>query len=310
MFRKNDQHRQTFMFSSINSLPKKLLGRLEASWAGTFYREIFVRTDEKLFAILFSDKASRPNTPINVLVGLIILKAGFGWSDEEMYDHFCYDIQVRYALGCRDLGVGHFELRTLYNFRRRLTQYMQETGENLIEQVFEQITDEQIAAFELQTDTLRMDSTMIASNIRKMSRLQLLVEVLQRVHRMLAETDQPRWAEAFEPYLKGSSGQYVYHLKGEDVTEHLQRIGALMGCLVDDLASDHSEEPAYHVLQRVFQEHFTVDDASLRPEVLVQKQLGGFVTALPVNHHRKRAAIPQQVQRRERPECQQLAVTR
>jgi len=266
MFRKNVQHRQTSMFSSINSLPKKLLERLEASWAGTFYREIFVRIDEKLFAILFSDEASRPNTPVNVLVGLIILKAGFGWSDEEMYDHFCYDIQVRYALGYRDLGVGHFELRTLYNFRRRVTQYMQETGENLIEQVFEQITDEQIAAFELQTDKLRMDSTMIASNIRKMSRLQLLVEVLQRVHRMLAETDRQRWAGAFEPFLKGSSGQYVYHLKGEDVTEHLQRIGALMDCLVDDLASDYSEEPAYRVLQRVFQEHFTVDDAGLRPK--------------------------------------------
>jgi hypothetical protein len=262
MFQENDQHRQTFMFSSVNSLPKKLLGRLEASWAGTFYREIFVRIDEKLFAILFSDEASRPNTPVNVLIGLIILKSGFGWSDEEMYDHFCYDIQVRYALGYRDLGV----VRTLYNFRRRVTQYMQETGENLIEQVFEQITDEQIAAFELQTNKLRMDSTMIASNIRKMSRLQLLVEVLQRVHRMLAETDQQRWAEAFEPYLKGSSGQYVYHLKGEDATEHLQRIGALMGCLLDDLASDYSEEPAYRVLQRVFQEHFTVDDASLRPK--------------------------------------------
>jgi hypothetical protein len=32
------------------------------------------------------------------------------------------------------------------------------------------------------------------------------------------------------------------------------------------LASDYSEEPAYRVLQRVFQEHFTVDDARLRPK--------------------------------------------
>ncbi|MCK4832786.1 MAG: hypothetical protein KAS81_08455, partial [Anaerolineales bacterium] len=28
------------------------------------------------------------------------------------------------------------------------------------------------------------------------------------------------------------------------------------------------------------------------PLVLVQKQLGGFVTALPVNHHRKRKDVP------------------
>ncbi len=266
MFVPNDQHFQMPMFSSISSLPEKILKRLEASWAGTFYREIFVRIDEKVFAVLYSDEASRPNTPVNVLVGLEILKSGFGWSDEEMYDHFCYDVQVRYALGYRDLSVGHFELRTMYNFRGRVTQHMQETGENLIEQVFEQITDEQIAAFELKTDKLRMDSTMIASNIRKMTRLQLLVEVLQRVHRVLDETDQQRYAEAFEPYLKGSSGQYIYHLKGEDVTGHLQRIGELMGRLVDELATGYSEEPAYRVLQRVFQEHFIVDQASLRPK--------------------------------------------
>ena len=266
MFVANDQHLQMSMFSSISSLPEKILKRLEASWAGTFYCEIFVRIDEKVFAVLYSDEASRPNTPVNVLVGLEILKSGFGWSDEEMYDHFCYDMQVRYALGYRDLSVGHFELRTTYNFRGRVTQHMQETGENLIEQVFEQITDEQIAAFELKTDKLRMDSTMIASNIRKMTRLQLLVEVLQRVHRMLDETDQQRYAEAFKPYLKGSSGQYIYHLKGEDVTEHLQRIGELMGRLVDELATGYSEEPAYRVLQRVVQEHFIVDQASLRPK--------------------------------------------
>ena len=38
MFRKNDQHLQWPLFSSIDSLPKKRQARLEASWAGTFYR--------------------------------------------------------------------------------------------------------------------------------------------------------------------------------------------------------------------------------------------------------------------------------
>ena len=132
---------------------------------------------------------------------------------------------MRRALGYRDLGEGHFELRTVYNFRNRLTKHMQETGENLFEQVFEQITDEQLAAFQLKTDKLRMDSTLIASNIREMTRLQLLVEVLQRTHRMLAERDkdQQQYAEAFAPYLKGSSGQYIYRLKAGDVAEHLHR---------------------------------------------------------------------------------------
>jgi hypothetical protein len=264
MFVPNDQHLQMPMFSSINSLPEKLQNRLEESWAGVFYREVFLRIDESRFAILYSDEPSRPNTPVNVLAGLEILKDGFGWSDEEMYDHFCYDVQVRYALGYRDLSEGHFELRTMYNFRERVTKHMQETGEDLFDQIFEQITDEQIVAFKLKTDKLRMDSTMIASNIREMTRVQLLVEVLQRVHRMLDETDRQRYVKEFEPYLKGSSGQYIYRLKREDLAEHLQRIGELMHRLVRELASRYGEESVYRVLQRVFQEHFVVDESTLR----------------------------------------------
>ncbi|MCP4488787.1 MAG: transposase, partial [Gammaproteobacteria bacterium] len=63
MFRKNEQHLQMSLFSSINALPEKLQKRLEESWSGIFYREFFVRIDETPFAILYSDEASRPNIP-------------------------------------------------------------------------------------------------------------------------------------------------------------------------------------------------------------------------------------------------------
>src|SRR5512135_2005410 len=104
----------------IRALPSALAG-LENSWGGAFYRELFCRIAETLFAKLYSEKASRPNTPINVLVGMEILKSGFRWSDEDLYNAFLFDLQVRYALGLRDLASGHFELRTLYNFRHRLS---------------------------------------------------------------------------------------------------------------------------------------------------------------------------------------------
>jgi hypothetical protein len=264
MFRKNDQHRQLPLFSSINSLPAKLQNRLAESWAGTFYREFFVRIDEEPYAVLYADEPSRPNVPVNVLLGLETLKSGFGWSDEEMYDHFCYDVQVRYALGYRDLSEGHFELRTMYNFRQRVARHMQETGQNLIEGTFEQVTDEQMAAFKLKSGKLRMDSTLIASNIRKTTRLQLLVEVLQRMRRMLSEADQERYAAEFAPYLKGSSGQYIYRLKREAYDEHIQRIGKLMHKLVEELPASYAQERAYQVLQRVFQEHFVMEERGLR----------------------------------------------
>ena len=174
MFRKNNVHLQTVMLSSVDTLPEKQQRRLDESWAGTFYREFFSRIDESLFAVLYSDEPSRPNIAVNVLVALEYLKAGRGWSDEEMYDAFLFDMQLRYAVGYRNLGEGGFDLRTLYNFRVRLSQHMQQTGENLLDETFTSVTDGQIAAFGLKTDKLRMDSSQIASNICEMSRLQLL----------------------------------------------------------------------------------------------------------------------------------------
>lgn len=260
MFRQNKRHLQSALISDIDALPPKQKERLEGSWAGTFYREVFVRLDEKPFAVLYSDEASRPNIPINVLVGLESLKAGFGWSDEEMYENFCFNLQVRYALGYRQLSDGHFELRTMYNFRQRLSTHRQAHGVDLLAQAFAQVTAEQLAAFSLQTTKLRMDSTQIASNIRQYSRLQLLVEVLQRVQRDLSETDQQQYEADFAPYLKGSSGQYTYRVKPEAYAGHLEQVGQLMRRLVTELASTYAAQPGYQMLVRVFNEHFLIEE--------------------------------------------------
>ena len=79
--------------------------------------------------------------------------SGIWMSDEVLYDHFIYNMQVRYALRYHQLGEGDFELRTLYNFRKRVSCYMQESGINLIDRAFEQETDQQISAYHLKTDS-------------------------------------------------------------------------------------------------------------------------------------------------------------
>jgi hypothetical protein len=137
---------------------------------------------------------------------------------------------------------------------------MQATGEDLLAQAFEQVTDEQVVAFSLKTNKLRMDSTQIASNIRQYSRLQLLVEVLQRQHRDLSKADQQTYASEFAAYLKGSSGQYVYRVKPEAYASHLEQVGQLMQQLVLELAAAYATQPSYQMLVRVFNEHFIIEE--------------------------------------------------
>ena len=127
---------------------------------------------------------------------------------------------VRRALGVYNLDDGYMSMRTIYVFRERLTKRMGETGENLIERTFERATEEQLAQFRLKTGRQRVDSTQIASNIREMGRLQLLVEVLQRVHRMLSEEERASWGAEFAPYVKGTS----YLGNGKKVSDGIAKL--------------------------------------------------------------------------------------
>ena len=259
MYKDNKHHNQPVLICSVNELPEEQREYLDTSWAGVFYREFFCRLNEDPFAVLYAKMPSRPNYPVNVLVGLEYLKAGFGWSDKEMYEAFLYNMQVRYALGYDEFGKGYFDLRTLYYFRERLSRYMQEKGVNLLDQAFEQVTDQQIVAFQIKTKLQRMDSTQVGSNIRRIGRVQLLVEVLQRVQRMLNKSDQERYTAGFAPYVQGHAGQYVYHMKTEETDAHLQRIGEFMHQLLVELKPIYATEPVYQVLGRVFGEHFQLE---------------------------------------------------
>ena len=265
MFRKNTKHQQPALISAASELPEKQRKRLENSWAGAFYKEFFSRMDEQPFAVLYSEKDSRPNVPVNVLVGLEALKAGFGWSDQELYENYCYSLQVRYALGYDRLGDGDFEIRSLYYFRERLSKYNVEKGINLLEKAFEQITDAQIVDLKVRTGMQRMDSTQIASNIVSASRLQLLVEAVQRVERILNEADRTRLLETFAPYIKDSAGHYTYRVKGKEaVTEHLQKIGQTIHALLQDMKNAYADELVYQVLERIFADNFNLLETGLR----------------------------------------------
>jgi hypothetical protein len=259
MFKKNTKHQQPALISAASELPEKQLKLLKGSWADTFYQELFCRIDEESFASLYSEEPSRPNVPVNVLVGLEVLKAGFGWSDAELYENFCFNLQVRYALGYDRLGDGDFAIRTIYNFRERLSKHYINKGINIIEQAFEQITDAQIVDLKVRTGIQRMDSTQIASNIVSASRLRLLVEAVQRMHRILSETDQARLAENFAPYVKGTAGHYTYRVKGKEANqEHLQQVGKTIHILLSELKKTYAKEKTYQVLKRIFAEHFNL----------------------------------------------------
>ena len=59
---------------------------LERSWSIPFAEKAFPAINEQNFSVLYSDKASRPNTPVNVLIGALILKEFLGQTDYEVVE--------------------------------------------------------------------------------------------------------------------------------------------------------------------------------------------------------------------------------
>ncbi len=256
MYKKNKRSQQPLLLSDVNNLPQRTWKYLQDSWAEIFRREVFLRIPEDRFALLYDHEPSRPNVPVNILVGLEILKEWRGWSDEEMYEHFLFDLQVRYALCCDNFGEGDFDLRTLYYFRKRLNEHAIKTGENLMKVTFETVTDEQIEKFNVNTKVQRMDSSQILSNIADLSRLELLIEAIQRLHRILSQEDQEKYREIFVPYIKQGAGQYTYRIRGKEaVWQHIEQVGIVLHDLLGKLAS-YQAEPVYQMAQRFFEENF------------------------------------------------------
>ena len=96
-FVKNDNQQLTVLDSTFN-LTEREKRMLEKSWAKTFADKVFPAIDENIFSVLYSKKASRPNTPVNVIVGALILKEALNVTDDEIVEAMAFDIRYQYAL--------------------------------------------------------------------------------------------------------------------------------------------------------------------------------------------------------------------
>ncbi|MDT3702176.1 MAG: hypothetical protein ROZ36_03875 [Thermincola sp.] len=65
------------------------------SWAKGFADIIFPAINEERFAVLYSDNvASRPNSPVNAVIGSLILKELFNLTDDELHASILCDVRL------------------------------------------------------------------------------------------------------------------------------------------------------------------------------------------------------------------------
>lgn len=265
MFRPNDQ---PGLFSFENVLGKRQRDLLASSKEKWFYTLVLRNINEHDFKPLFSGKASRPNVGVNVLVSALILKELKGLSYDELMESVLFDLRFKAALGLSSLDEVPFARATLFNFQNRLLDYEQQTGINLIEGVFDHLTAGQIKQLALKTDIQRSDSTLVSSNIRKYSRIQLLVEVLMRLERIMEETDKALLGEQVQGYLKTGSEHYVYGLKSGELPRELEKLGKVYHAVHNVMGGKegYRKQKEFIHFERVYREHFVIVDQQITPK--------------------------------------------
>jgi len=266
MFKSNSQPGLFSFETELCKMQQDLLVNSKEKW---FYNLILRNIDENNFKPLYSKKASRPNVAVNILVSALILKELKGISYDELMESVMFDLRYKVALGLDSIDDVPFSRGTLFNFQNRIFEHELETGINLIEQVFDNLTAQQIKQLSLKADIQRTDSTLISSNIRKYSRIQLLIEVLIRLERILDESDKQLIGEQLKVYLETGSGKYVYGLKSDELPRELEKLGKVYHAVHTGIngKEKYQSKKEFVNFERAYKEHFVVvnQEISSRP---------------------------------------------
>ena len=261
MFKPNNQPELFSFETGLSKIQQELLISSKEKW---FYHLILRNINENNFKLLYSDKASRPNAAVNILVSALILKELKAMSYDELMESVMFDLRFKTALGLTSIDNVPFSRGTLFNFQNRILEYEQQTGINLIEQVFDNLTEQQIKELLLKTNIQRTDSTLISANIKKYSRVQLLIEVLLRVERILDKTDKTLFTTQLQAYSKNGSDKYVYGLKSKDLPHELEKLGKIYHAMHTQIKDKYNNNKEFINFDRVYKEHF----------VVIEKQVG------------------------------------
>ena len=261
-----NNNQQMTLTDSTFQLTEREQRFLEKSWAKTFADKVFPAIDEDIFSVLYSDKASRPNTPINVIVGALILKEALGDTDDELVQALMFDIRYQYAPHTTSFEEQPLSDRTLSRFRARCIAYETETEIDLIHECVTKMAKEISEFMGIAPAKQRMDSLMITANIRNLSMLELFYICVANLAKIMKQRDT-RLPESIQHYVeKDAYNRIIYHQRNLDATERtvlvMQDAEKLIALC--DSTGDFDDTSEYQLLIRLLKERTILDDDGTR----------------------------------------------
>jgi len=265
MFRKTPTYKQldlqTAVSQHFSGITYQLFSDSQA-WHNQFFKQITQKIDETMFSELFSQDMGAPNASIRQLMAMMILKEGHGWSDEQLFENCRFNLLVRKSLGLYDLKEATPSESTYYLLRKHILEYKKKSNVDLFEKLFQSITKEQIAEFNVSGKSVRMDSKLIGSNIASYSRYELIHKTLclylkyneTEVLSLLTPAEQAQ----LKVFLFEDSSKTIYRSTRDEIQNKLKELGILIFKIIQLKINEKNDN--FRILQQVFSEQFNLQD--------------------------------------------------
>jgi hypothetical protein len=225
------------------------------------------RIDENIFSKLYCADNGAPNASTRLLAAMNILKEAYGMSTAVLLERAQYDSVVRSALGLFNFYDEVPSRSTFYLFNKRIIEREKAGFGNLMEEVFNSITKSQIMEFNINGGKIRMDSTLLGSNIAWCSRYELVHETLRlaytkaksQINALLRKDD----IETLEQLFEESAENVSYRSNKTELVSKLTRLGQIAYSIVKNIPDRRIE--AIDILHRVFEEQYEVTEGIVKP---------------------------------------------
>ena len=262
---KENAYQQMSFTDSFSGLTVREQKALEKSWAKVFADEIFPAIDEKRFSVLYSDKASRPNTPVNVVVGALIIKELFDYSDDEMVENLMLDFRIQYALHTTSFEEQPLSDKTLSRFRKRCYDYETLHNKDLYHDCVKDLSASIAKLMEISGKVRRMDSMMIESNIRKLSRMELIYTCISKLAMHVDKTNGSTLPDDLKHYTNPDDfNKVIYHQRSTDADDRIKQLLSDGDKLLAMCESEYNDSTEYDLFVRCLSEQTIVENETRR----------------------------------------------
>lgn len=266
MYKKSVQSTLPTLFKGYTQhLSGTRLSKLEdpTGWQNCFYKEITSRINEDFFLPLYHHELGRVNASVRILISMMILKDGNDWTDEQLFSECDFNMLVQRALGLTNFGDELPSPATFYNFKLALLIYEIDSGINLLDALFEDLTKDQIIRYKVSGKKIRMDSKLLHSNVAKTTRLQMSLGVIRKFYNSLSDVEKAsidyKDSELLSGIIEKKPEQYTYGLTKDTASEQLIKVGQLTFYL--HTLFDGMQGSEYEILGRLLKEHFDITES-------------------------------------------------